>query len=153
MPVISTEKLFTLTLEVASPLDSLGKTPYGERRIAAVTGGHFEGPRIKGTVKPGGGDWILVRQDGVFQLDVRITLQTEDDALVYMTYRGLRHGPAEVIERLNRGERVDPASYYFRIAPQFETGAQQYEWLNRLICVGSGHRLPTGPVYEVYAVN
>ena len=152
MAGIQTEKLFTLTLAVASPIESIGATPYGERRIASVTGGRFEGPRLKGIVQGGGGDWILVRNDGVIQLDVRITLQTDDGARVYMSYRGLRHGPAEVMARLGRGEPVEPGSYYFRIAPQFETGDARYAWLNQLVAVGTGHRLPSGPVYEVFAV-
>jgi hypothetical protein len=86
------------------------------------------------------------------QLDVRLTLKTEDGALIGMTYRGFRHGPPAVIERLNRGETVDPSGYYFRIAPLFETSAPRYDWLNRIICVGTGHRLPQGPVYRVFEV-
>lgn len=152
MPSIQTEKLFTLTLQVATPIPSLGATPFGERKIAEVTGGRFEGERMSGAVKGGGGDWILVRNDGVTQLDVRITLVTDDGASIYMTYRGLRHGPPDVMDRLNRGEPVDPGAYYFRILPAFETGDDRYAWLNKLVAVGRGHRLPTGPVYEVFAV-
>ena len=85
-------------------------------------------------------------------MDVRVTLKTDDDALIYMTYRGFRHGPAEVMERLNAGEEVDPSEYYFSIAPFFETGADSYDWLNRIVAVGTGHRLATGPVYEIFQV-
>ncbi len=152
MSTIQTEKLFTLTLQVATPIPSLGATPFGERKIAEVTGGVFEGERLNGTVRGGGGDWILVRNDGVTQLDVRITLETDDGASIYMTYRGLRHGPADVMDKLNRGEPVEPDAYYFRIAPAFETGDARYAWLNKLVAVGRGHRLPTGPVYEVFSV-
>lgn len=152
MAEILTEKLFTITLDVDAPLTMLGDTPIGNRRIAKVRGGHFEGPKVKGTVHDAGGDWLLMRNDGVLTLDVRITLETDDGALIYMTYRGLRHGPDDVIERLNKGEPVDPGEYYFRITPLFETGDDRYAWLNKLLAVGTGHRLPTGPVYDVFSV-
>jgi len=79
-------------------------------------------------------------------------LRTEDGQLIGMTYRGFRHGPAAVIARLNRGEAVDPGEYYFRIAPFFETASERYGWLNRIVAVGLGHRLPEGPVYRVFEV-
>ncbi len=150
--MIETKHLFTMPVEVEMPLQMVGPTPIGERRIAKVTGGTFEGPELKGTILPGGGDWLLLRADGSLQLDVRATLKTDDDALIYMTYRGYRHGPAEVMERLNKGEAVDPSEYYFRVAPFFETGAEKYAWLNRIVAVGTGHRLPSGPVYEIYQI-
>ncbi|HUB96260.1 MAG TPA: DUF3237 domain-containing protein [Stellaceae bacterium] len=147
---LRTTHLFTITLAVG-PILNLGKGPTGERRVAIVTGGHFEGPRLKGTVTEGGSDWILVRPDAT-SLDVRLTLKTQDGHLIGMTYRGYRHGPADILERLNRGDAVEPSSYYFRIAPLFETGAEPYSWLNRIVAVGTGHRLPEGPVYDVYEV-
>jgi len=152
MQPIQLEHLFTVSLGVESPLQMIGQTPFGDRRIAKVTGGSFEGRKLKGIVRAGGGDWILVRQDGVTQLDVRLVLETDDKALIYMTYKGLRHGPAAVMERLNRGETVDPGQYYFRTTPYFETGAEKYAWINRICCLATGHRLPTGPVYTVYEV-
>ncbi len=151
MAEIRTEHLFTITITV-DPLQMLGATPFGERRIAKITGGSFEGARLKGAILAGGGDWLLLRNDGVLQLDVRMTLETDDGALIYMTYRGLRHGPSEVIDRLNRGEAVDPSEYYFRTAPFFETGAEHYAWLNGIVSVATGHRAPTGPTYEVFQV-
>jgi hypothetical protein len=130
----------------------VGQTPVGQRRIAVLTGGSFAGPKLQGKVLPSGGDWIVVRPDGVVQLDVRAHLETDDGALIYMTYRGHRHGPKDVIDRLNRGEQVDPSAYYFRTTPYFETGAEKYAWLNRMCFVAKGHRLPEGPVYRVYTV-
>ena len=147
--MLATRPLFELRLEVP-PLIDLGDTPCGRRRIAAVTGGSFEGERLRGTVLGApGGDWLLQRPDGVLVLDVRIVLKTDDGALIYMAYRGLRHGAADVMERLARGEAVDASSYYFRITPTFETAAPAYAWLNRLLAVGIGHREPAGPVYRV----
>ncbi len=150
--MIETRHLFTLALQVPK-ISDLGATPNGQRRIASVSGGTFKGERLNGTVQsPPGGDWILVRPDGAMVLDVRLTLETDDKQLVFMTYRGLRHGPREVIARLNAGEAVDPSTYYFRSTPVFETASQKYDWLNRIIAVGTGRREPGGPIYEVYEV-
>lgn len=147
--MIQTRPLFEMRLQVPEVAD-LGDTPYGRRRIATVTGGTFEGERLRGTVVAApGGDWLLQRSDGVLVLDVRITLRTDDGAAVFMSYRGLRHGAPEVMARLARGEAVDPASYYFRIAPMFETAAPAYQWLNQLLAVGTGRRDAAGPVYQV----
>ena len=132
MPDVLTSPLFTLALKVPK-IQSLGRTPLGERRVAVVSGGSFEGPKLRGTVDDGGSDWILGHPDGTLQLDVRLTLRTEDGQLIGMTYRGFRHGPAAVISRLNRGEAVDPGEYYFRIAPFFETASEKYAWLNRIV--------------------
>ena len=150
--MIQTRHLLTLTIEVPRVVD-LGATPNGHRRIATVGGGSFVGERIRGTIQPSpGGDWLLLRPDGALVLDVRLTLETDDAQLIYMTYRGLRHGPADVIARLNRGEPVDPASYYFRTTPVFETASTKYDWLNRVVSVATGRREASGPIYEVYEV-
>ena len=151
MPEIKTEFLFTITLDVP-PILSLGDTPFGGRRIARVMGGHFEGPKLRGGVLPGGGDWLLLRNDGVLQLDVRLTMETDDKQHIYMTYKGLRHGPKEVIDRLNKGEAVDPSLYYFRATPYFETGSEKYAWINRVCCISTGSRSASGPTYHVFQV-
>jgi hypothetical protein len=150
--MIQTRHLFTLTAQVPSIVD-LGATPNGHRRIATVTGGRFDGDRLRGTILAApGGDWLLLRPDGATVLDVRLTLETDDQQLIYMTYRGLRHGPAAVMAQLGRGEAVDPASYYFRTTPVFETSAPRYDWLNRIISVATGRREAAGPIYEVFEV-
>ncbi len=152
MSGIETEFLFELFAELGAVRD-LGQTPVGNRRIAEVAGGSFEGPRMRGLILPAAaGDWLIFRPDGVLQLDVRITLETDDGALIFMSYRGVRHGPDDVMARLNAGGDVDPSEYYFRTAPFFETGSEKYAWLNSIICVGTGHRVPAGPVYRVYQV-
>lgn len=134
------------------PPQSLGNTPSGNRKIVGVRGGTFIGSRISGMILPGGGDWALTRGDGVLTLDVRLTIQTDDGALVFCRYSGMRHGPPEVMERLAKGESVDPSDMYFRIAPRFETADTRYAWLNRLLAVGIGERLPQGPRYHVHEV-
>jgi Protein of unknown function (DUF3237) len=150
--MIQTRPLFDIRLQVPQVLD-IGDTPLGRRRIATVTGGEFQGERLRGTVVGApAGDWLLQRNDGVTVLDVRLLLRTDDGEHIYMAYRGVRHGPAEVMARLAAGESVDPASYYFRIAPVFETAARQYAWINRIVAVGTGRREPAGPIYNVEEV-
>lgn len=150
--MISTRPLFEIRLQVPQVLD-MGDTPLGRRRIANVTGGDFEGERLRGTVVGApAGDWLLQRNDGVTVLDVRLLLRTDDGEHIYMAYRGVRHGPADVMARLAAGEPVDPGTYYFRIAPVFETAAKKYAWMNKLVAVGVGRRDPTGPTYSIEEV-
>jgi hypothetical protein len=140
--------LMKLQVTVAGP-QRIGVGPHGTRITAPITEGHFEGPRLRGRVLPGGGDWTILRGDGVLELDLRVTLETDDGALIHMTSLGLRHGPADVLAALARGESVDPSAYYFRTLPRFETGHPKYEFLNRLLAVANGDRRPQGPIYTV----
>ena len=151
MSEIRTAHLMTLALEVEEP-QVISGTPVGTRRIAYVSGGSFDGARLSGIVLPGGGDWILERTDGAYLLDVRITLLTEDREMIYMTYRGIRHASDDVMARLNSGDAVAEEEYYLRASAFFETGADKYNWLNRIVSVASGYRPPEGPVYEVFGV-
>jgi hypothetical protein len=147
---LQTRPLFVLREQVP-PLLVVGQTPNGFRRIGLVQGGSFEGERLSGEVVSGN-DWQAVRSDSCIKLDVRLVLRTTDGALIVMTYQCLRAGPPSVIEKLDRGEAVDPTSYYFRMNPMFETSAPQYDWMNRIIAVGTGHRLPNGPIYSIFEV-
>jgi Protein of unknown function (DUF3237) len=146
------EHLLRAVVEIAAPL-SVGMTPLGERRIIPITGGRFEGENIAGDVLAGGADWQLVRSDGTALLEARYTLRTRDGALVYVRNRGVRSGPPEVLARIARGEAVDPAGYYFRTVPQFETGAPQYAWLNDLVAVCSAVRAANAVTLDFYAVR
>ena len=148
----SLELLCRVTVELAAPLD-VGTTPLGERRVIPIVGGHFAGERLNGEVLPGGADWQLVRTDGAALLDARYTLRTGDGALIYISNRGLRHGPPEVLARLRRGEAVEPGRYYFRTAMSFETGSTAYAWLNNLLAVCSGVRAASAVILDVYAVR
>src|SRR3984893_4700958 len=143
--------LMTLQVAVAGT-QKIGEGPHGTRITAPITDGHFEGPRLRGRVLPGGGDWTILRGDGALELDLRVTLQTDDGALIHMTSLGLRHGPADVLAALARGERVDPSAYYFRTLPRFETGHPKYEFLNRLLAVAGGERRPEGAVYTGHGI-
>jgi len=143
-----------LKAEIAlAPPQELGDTPHGRRRIIGITGGRFSGERLSGRVLPGGADWQLVRADGVADLDARYTLETADGALIYVRNRGYRHGPVEVLARLSRGENVDPALYYMRTTPSFETGDARYAWLNRIVCVATGARRPAAVELEVFEIQ
>jgi len=145
------ESIFRATITLAPPQE-LGEAPLGRRRIIPITGGRVEGARLRGTVLPGGADWQIVRADGVADLDARYTVQSDDGALIYVRNRGLRHAAPEVLERLARGEDVDPSRYYMRTHPWFETGDARYAWLNRMICVGTGARRPGSVEIEFFEV-
>ena len=145
---MNSRPLMTVRIAAAPP-QKLGAVSHGVRSIVPVTGGDFEGPRLRGRILPGGGDWLLLRSDGVLELDLRITLETDDHALIYMTFQGLRHAPPDVIAALGRGEVVDPASYYFRTVPRFETSTERYAFLNRIVTIGVGETRPNGAVHRI----
>jgi hypothetical protein len=148
---VRTRPLFVLREQVP-PLLVVGQTPNAFRRIGVIQGGSFEGERLSGEVVSGN-DWQAVRTDSCIKLDVRLVLRTTDEALIVMTYQCLRAGPPDIIEKLDRGEPVDPGSYYFRMNPMFETSAPKYDWMNRIIAIGIGHRLPDGPLYSIFEVH
>jgi hypothetical protein len=150
MSEIKTEFLFSIALEVE--VDNLGDTPYGSRRVGRFGKGSFEGPKLRGKVLPGGACWMLMRRDDVLEIEVRITLETDDKQQIYMTWKGFRHGPKEVIDRLSRGESVDPATYYFRITPYFETSSEKYSWMNRICSIATGSRKASGRTFDVFQV-
>jgi hypothetical protein len=143
--------LLAMRLAVRGPMPVIA-TPGAARRIGVVTGGEFDGERLRGVVMDGGSDWQTLRADGSVHLDVRLILKTRDDAHIGMTYRGVRHGAPDVIARIDRGEVVDPSEVYFRSIVQFETAAPQYDWLNHLVAVGIGQRRADGPVYSVFEI-
>ena len=148
---LQTRPLCVVRLDV-KPLVVVGDTPGAFRRVGIVTSGTFAGERLSGKVLDGSNDWQDVRTDGSTTLDVRLTLQTDDGVYLTTAYRGVRHGPTDVMDRLNRGEPVDPAEYYFRTLVTFEASAGPYAWLNGIVAVGIGHRFPDGPVYSVFEV-
>jgi hypothetical protein len=144
--------LFRAEITLAAPQE-LGEAPHGRRRIIPITGGRITGERVNGRVLAGGADWQIVRADGVAELDARYTIETADGALIYVANRGVRHGPAEVLRKLAAGEPVDPALYYMRTTPWFETGDTRYAWLNRVVCVATGARRAAAVELEVYEIQ
>ena len=153
MTELKSEFLFEMTAGLGQPETvDVGTTPHGTRRIVYVTGGTIDGPKIKGTVLPGGGDWVLTRPDGATILDVRIALRSDDGEIIYMYYRGVIDTPPEVAARAAKGETIDPSEVYFRTTPVFETASEKYAWLNRTVAVGVGRGTPGGVAYRVYAI-
>lgn len=142
----------TLTVDFAGTV-SIGKTPAGLRRIAPVTGGHFAGERLSGKVLPGGQDWVINREDGVMVIDVRLTLQTEDGALIYMTYQGRLIADAEAMARFRKGAVLEASEYSLAINARFECGDDRYAWLNNSIAVGTGEQAIDGPIYSIYEIG
>jgi hypothetical protein len=124
----------------------------GMRQVFIVKGGTFEGPKLKGTVLPGGGDWATIRPDGAIQLDVRATAKTDDGAMIYACYGGYIFGPPDVLGRAVAGEDVPPGEYYFYTSPMFQTGAPQYDWLNRTVSIARGRVVKSGVEYRVWVV-
>jgi hypothetical protein len=129
---INARPLMVLRLST-SATHEIGRTSQGALTVFPVVGGSFEGERLRGTVLPGGGDWVTARADGTFTLDLRVTLETDDGGLIHMTFTGVR----------------DDVRHYFRTVPRFETAAPKYAFLNRLLAVGIGEIRPEGPVHII----
>ncbi len=143
--------LMAFFIEVKKPY-VVGKTPGIDRRIGEITGGRFEGERLRGKVLTSGSDWQTLRDDGATTINVRTLLETDDGQLIGMTYQGVRHGPAAVLAALGRGEPVSPNDYYMRVAFAFETASPNYGWLNSIVAVGQGHRMAGGAIYNVFEI-
>jgi hypothetical protein len=147
---VRTRPLFTMRLDV-NEVQKIGGDPIF-RQVGVIPGGTFAGERLSGRVRDGGSDWQTIRSDGGVLLDCRLVLETSDGALIAMTYAGIRAGAPEVLARLTKGDPVDPTEYYFRINPLFYAADPKYEWLNKVMPIGIGHRLPEGPVYSIFEV-
>jgi hypothetical protein len=146
-------RIYRLEATVAQPLD-LGETPQGHRRIVPLTGGRFTGHEINGELLPGASaDWQIILPDGTTLGDVRYTLQTDSGDLLYVRSQGVRHGSAEVLDRLARGDNVDASEYTFRTATQIETASRKLDWLNKGVFVSVAGRQTGAVIYETYLVG
>ena len=146
-------QVYRLEATLAQPLD-LGETAQGHRRIVPLTGGTFTGPELNGKLLPGASaDWQIVLSDGTALGDVRYTLETDGGDLLYVQSRGVRHGSAEVLSRLGRGEDVDASEYTFRTSTQIETAAPHLDWVNKGVFISVAGRQATGVIYETYLVG
>jgi len=144
--------VYRLEAALGEPLD-LGETAEGERRIVPQTGGRFTGPELAGELIPGASaDWQIVLPDGTALADLRYTLRTDDGALLYVRSQGVRHGSADVLARLARGDDVDAGEYTFRTSTRIETAAPELDWLNRGVFISVGGRGPVAVIYETYLV-
>jgi hypothetical protein len=151
MSMLKVEPIFIFQIQV-NPPSVIGQTPGYDRRIGEISGGRFEGERLRGKILTGGSDWQSLRADGTVTINVRLVMQTDDGELIGMTYLGMRHGPKEVLDRIGRGEKVSPTEYYMRVTPYFETASEKYGWLNRIVSVAYGHRMAGGAIYHVFQV-
>ena len=153
LPEPRLKRVYRLEVTLGQPLD-LGDVAQGHRRIVPQTGGTFTGPELNGKLLPGASaDWQIVLPDGTALGDIRYTLQTDTGELLYVQSRGVRHGSAEVLARLGRGEDVDASEYTFRTSTQIETAAPRLDWLNKGIFISVGGREATGVIYETYLVD
>src|SRR5688572_127762 len=149
---LSSEHPMQMSADLNDPL-VIPDGPVGTRRILYASRGTFRGPRLRGELLPGGGDWVLQRHDGIAQLDIRFVLRTDDAALIYVTCMGIFDIKPEIRARIKAGEEIAASEYYFRTAVIFESGALSYNWLNRLLAVGIGRRTAAGMVTDVFAVT
>ena len=148
---LKSEFLCELVGDLEDP-QPLGMTPKGIRMIYPIVGGTVKGPKLSGKVLSFGADWLVVRSDGVGELDVRATMRTDDGELIYATYRGILKIDPDIMGRIQNGEDIDPSQYYFRTTPVLETGSEKYSWLNQIICVGIGKLEKNRVRYSVYQI-
>ncbi len=150
-PTLQSRLLGTLTLDMGPAYD-VGVTPTGWRRMRVLPSGSLIGPRISAKVLPGGLDAFLRKSDNSMHSDARLTLKTDDGALIYLAYRGVRYGSPAVMQRIEADQPVGDNEYYLRNVPTFETASPAYEWLNRLIAVGVGRRMPEAVAYTFFEI-
>ena len=148
---LETMHLFDMVVRLEQPLD-IGNVPNGNRQILVGNGGEFRGERLRGEILPSGADWYLTRPDGVGELDVRVTLRTDDGALIYMQSRGFLRYAREAARRVLSGV-AGPDEYYLRESTRFETASERYGWLNSIVAVGTGWYGPSVVGMSIYEIN
>jgi Protein of unknown function (DUF3237) len=150
-PILQTRYVFTITAHIGS-VTSAGDIGTGVRRIIPITGGEVKGERVNGRVCAFGADFQIIRPNELIELEAKYAFQTDDGAVIYVENKGIRFGPVELLQRLNRGEAVDPKLIYFRTVPKFETGAEKYRWLMESLFIGSAARHADRVVIDVHQV-
>jgi hypothetical protein len=149
---LNVEPAFDLHLELSKPIDVGQIGPAGARRVVNVLGGTLQGSGLKGKIMPGA-DYQIIHPDGLTEIDAHYVVQMENGDLLYVTNRGMRHGPAEVLRKLNAGEAVDQSLIYFRTVVSVETASPALQWMTRTIFVCAGERQPNEAVIHVYRVK
>src|SRR5512140_3863017 len=150
-PVLETRYVFTITARIGD-VTSVGDLGHGVRRSIPIVGGEVRGEKVNGKVLPFGADFQIIRPNELIELEAKYGFETDDGAVVYVENRGIRFGPVELLQKLKRGEPVDPKLIYFRTVPKFETGAENYRWLTEHLFVGSAARHADRVVVDVHMV-
>ena len=150
-PALATKYVFSLAIQVGTPIVA-GDTGHGVRRIIPILGGELHGEGIKGTIFPYGADFQTIRPNGFTELEAKYAFEMDDGAVIYIENIGIRFGPKELLDRIAKGEIVDPALIYFRSVPKFETGSEKYRWLMENLFIGVGARHPDRVVIDVHQV-
>jgi hypothetical protein len=150
-PTIETRFAFTITARIAE-VTTAGDTGHGVRRIIPITGGEVKGEKVNGKVLPFGADFQIIRPNELIDLEAKYAFETDDGAVVYVENRGIRFGPVELLQKLKRGEPVDPKLIYFRTVPKFETGHESYRWLMEHVFIASAARHADRVVIDVHMV-
>jgi uncharacterized protein DUF3237 len=150
-PVIETRYAFTITAHIGE-VSSAGDVGTGVRRIIPIIGGEVRGDAVNGKVLPLGADFQIIRPNELIELEAKYAFETDDGAVVYVENRGIRFGPVDLLQKLKRGEPVDPKLIYFRTVPKFETGAEKYRWLMEHIFIASAARHTDRVVIDVHQV-
>jgi hypothetical protein len=150
-PALQTRYVFTITALIGG-VTSVGDIGTGVRRIIPITGGEVKGKDVNGQVCAFGADFQIIRPNELIELEARYAFETDDGAVIYVENRGIRFGPGELLQKLKRGEPVDPRLIYFRTVPKFETGAEKYRWLMQSLFIGSAARHADRFVIDVHQV-
>jgi len=150
-PEIQTKYVFTITARIAD-VTSAGDIGTGVRRIIPIIGGEVRGERVNGKVLGFGADFQIIRPNELSELEAKYAFETDDGAVVYVENKGIRFGPVDLLQKLKRGEPVDPKLIYFRTVPKFETGSEKYRWLMEHIFIASAARHADRVVIDVYQV-
>jgi hypothetical protein len=151
IPVLETRYVFTITARIGE-VTTAGEIGHGVRRIIPITGGEVRGEGISGKVLAFGADFQIIRPNELIELEAKYAFETDDGAVVYVENRGIRFGPVDLLQKLKRGEPVDPNLIYFRTVPRFETGAENYRWLMQHIFIASAARHADRVVIDVHQV-
>lgn len=150
-PTLSTKYVFSLAIRVGEPI-SAGETGTGTRRVIPILGGEVKGGTMRGTIFPCGADFQIIRPNGFTELEAKYAFAMDDGAVIYIENIGIRFGPQDALDRIRRGEPVDPKLIYFRSVPRFETGSDNYRWLTENLFVGVGTRHPDRVKLDVHQV-
>ena len=151
VPRIETRYVFTITARIGE-VTSAGEIGHGVRRIIPIIGGEVKGETVNGKVLPFGADFQIIRPNELIELEAKYAFETDDGAVVYVENKGIRFGPVDLLQKLKRGEPVDPDLIYCRTVPKFETGAEKYRWLMENIFIASAARHAARVVIDVHQV-